>query len=130
MAKHLASPYLPGKRAACWRKIKPRRLLPVVIIGWIPGREGVGSLLVAALWEGVLRYVANVRAGFTTQQRRDLARLLEPRRRSRPMVPCPHRGLWVEPELYCQVRFLEWTRAGRLRAASFRGLLSPPKTCC
>jgi ATP-dependent DNA ligase len=95
MAKHLASSYLPGKRLACWRKIKPKHLLPVVIIGWIPGRQGVGSLLVAALREGVMRYVANVRTGFTTQQRSDLARLLESRRRSRPVVPCPHRGLWV-----------------------------------
>jgi len=130
MAKHLASSYLPGKRAACWRKIKPRRLLPAVVIGWIPGREGVGSLLVAALREGVLRYVANVRTGFTSQQRRDLPRLSESRRRSRPIVPCPHRGLWVEPDLYCQVRYLEWTRAGRLRGASFRGWLSSSKHVC
>jgi len=93
MAKHLASSYLPGKRVACWRKIKPRRLLPVVIIGWIPCREGVGSLLVAALREGVLRYVANVRTGFSSQQRSDLPRSLESRRRSRPIVSCPHRGL-------------------------------------
>jgi len=37
----------------------------VVIVGWVPGREGIGSLLVAALRESQLRYVANVRVGFT-----------------------------------------------------------------
>src|SRR5262249_24928935 len=108
--------------AACWRKIKPGRILPVVIVGWVPGREGIGSLLVAALRESQLRYVANVRTGFTLQQRKDLLRLLESRGRSRPVVDCPHRGVWVQPELYCRVRFLEWTRAGRLRGASFQGL--------
>jgi multidrug efflux pump subunit AcrA (membrane-fusion protein) len=46
--------------------------------------------------------------------------------RSRPVVPCPHRGLWLEPELLCQVNYLEWTRAGRLRGASFHGMLEAP----
>ncbi|MGZ4662881.1 MAG: ATP-dependent DNA ligase, partial [Arthrobacter sp.] len=38
MAKHLASRYLPGRRSSAWRKIKPVRSLPCVIIGWVPGR--------------------------------------------------------------------------------------------
>jgi len=29
---------------------------------------------------------------------------------------------WVEPELVCEVEFLEWTREGRLRAPSYKGL--------
>jgi len=29
---------------------------------------------------------------------------------------------WVEPELVCEVEFLEWTRDGRLRAPSYKGL--------
>jgi len=45
------------------------------------------------------------------------------RERARPVVPCPEKGLWLEPELLCQVSYLERTRAGRLRGASFHGWL-------
>ncbi len=75
----------------------------------------------AAPWGGQLRYVANVRTGFTDQERLRLAALLATRGRSRPVVRCPHPGLWVEPDLICLVNYLEWTRAGRLRGASFHG---------
>jgi bifunctional non-homologous end joining protein LigD len=126
MAKHLASRYLPGKRSSCWLKIKPARRLPCVIMGWQPGVCGLRGLLVAAPWSGRLRYVANVRTGFSDQDRRCLPAVLASRARAGPVVPCPHRGLWLEPELVCQVNYLEWTRAGRLRGASFHGLLTAP----
>ena len=126
MAKHVASRYLAGKRSACWLKVKPARRLPCVIIGWEPGVCGLRGLLVAAPWDGQLRYVANVRTGFTDQDRRRLAAVLAGRGRSRPVVRCPHRGTWVEPDLLCEVNYLEWTPAGRLRGASFQGLLAAP----
>jgi ATP-dependent DNA ligase len=47
MAKHLASTYVPGRRCAAWRKIKPARTLPCVIVGYLPGRHGFRRLLVA-----------------------------------------------------------------------------------
>ena len=124
MAKHLASRYLPGRRTACWLKIKPARRLPCVIIGWHRGVYGLRGLLVGAPWNGRLRYVANVRTGFTDHDRRRLPEVLGGRERSRPVVPCPHRGLWVQPDLLCQVNYLEWTRAGRLRGASFHSLIA------
>ena len=75
--------------------------------------------------------VANVRAGFSNQVRGQLQALLISRQRPKPVVACRHRALWVEPSLFCQVRFLEWTQAGRLRGASFLGLLSDPcSTVC
>ena len=97
--------------------------MPCVIIGWQLGVCGLRGLLVAAPWGGTLRYVANVRTGFTDQDRRRLPAVLAGLGRSRPVVHCPHRGLWVEPDLLCQINYLEWTRAGRLRGASFHGLV-------
>ena len=47
MAKHLAGRYLPGKRSSSWRKIKPTKVLPCVIIGYIRSDRGFRSLLVA-----------------------------------------------------------------------------------
>ena len=122
MAKHVASQYFPGRRSPAWKKIKPVQELPAVIIGYEPGRTGVSSLLVAAPWQGNLRYVARLRRGLSDRDRTELAALLAQRRRPRPILPCPHQGVWVEPELYCRVRFLGWTANGRLRSASFAGL--------
>ena len=124
MAKHVASRYLAGTRSACWLKIKPARRLPCAIMGWQPGVCGLRGLLVAAPWQGRLRYVANVRTGFTDEDRRRLPALLAGLGRAGPVVPCPHRGLWLEPELLCQVNYLDWTRAGHLRGASFHGMLT------
>jgi len=124
VAKHLASPYLPGRRSSAWRKIKPARLLPCVIVGFVPGRQGVRHLLVAAARDGQLQYVASIRCGFTPAVRTRLDALLPGLIRAQPVVHCPERATWVQPEVYCQVRFLEWTHAGRLRGASFQRLLA------
>jgi bifunctional non-homologous end joining protein LigD/DNA ligase-1 len=126
MAKHLSSRYVPGRRSAAWKKLKPGRWLAGVVVGYVPGVAGVQSVLVAALHAGGLRYVAQVRSGFGGPERRRLQGLLQQRIRVRPVVECPCRGIWVEPELYCRIGFLEWTRAGRLRGARFRGLLAAP----
>ena len=124
MAKHLASRYLAGKRSSCWLKVKPTRRLPCVVVGWHPGVLGLRGLFVAAPWGGRLRYVATVRTGFTELERCRLATVLAPLGRTRPVVPCRHSGLWVEPDVVCQVNYLEWTKAGRLRGASFHSLLA------
>jgi ATP-dependent DNA ligase len=124
MAKHLASRYWPGRRSSSWLKLKPARRLVGVIIGWQAGVAGVQSLLVAGPCQGRLRYLARLRTGFTNAERRRLAGVLAAvRSRSRPVVPCPHAERWLEPELVCQVNYLDWTPAGRLRGASFYGLL-------
>jgi ATP-dependent DNA ligase len=123
MAKHLASPYRPGRRCSLWKKIKPWACVPAVIIGYVPGQQGVRRLLVAAVQGGQLRFVAALRSGLSAALRERLAGLLAGRGCRRPVVPCRRRARWVRPELYCQVRFWGWTSAGRLRGASFAGLL-------
>lgn len=128
MAKHLASPYRPGRRCAAWRKIKPARTLPCVIVGFEPGREGFRGLAVAAPWQGRLQRVACLRVGFTSAGRTELQCLLTARVQARPVIPCGRGVVAVVPDLYCQVRFLEWTAAGHLRGASFQRLLDP--SCC
>jgi hypothetical protein len=46
--------------------------------------------------------------------------------RARLVVPCRIGGLRLEPNLLFQVNYLEWTHAGRIRDASFHGLLATP----
>ena len=113
VAKHLASHYLPGRRVSSWRKIKPWLLLPCVIIGYLPGRTGLCGLLVAAEQEGCLRYAGKLTRGISPEVQARLAPVLARRTRPQPVVPCPEKATWVDPESYCQVRCLERTARGR-----------------
>ncbi len=124
MAKHRASPYRPGCRCSFWKKIKPWRRLPAVILGYVPGRYGVRRLLVAAVHQDQFRFVAELRSGLTAALRRQLATCLAGRTCLGPVVPCRRQAVWVRPQLYCQVRYLGWTAHGTLRCASFAGLLT------
>ena len=107
MAKYLAGRYVPGRRVSSWRKIKPRLLVPCVIIGYTPGRQGVHSLVVAAEQDGVLQYAATLTLGLSPEVQQRLTPLLARRTRPTPLVRCKQRATWVQPELYCQVRCLE-----------------------
>ena len=122
VAKHLGSRYLPGRRSSSWMKIKPTETIPCVIIGYIPSKSGFRSLLVAAQRDGGMQYVGEVSCGLTRDEWANLARLLPGRVRPRPIVPCRKKAVWLEPELYCKVRSLGWTKRGRLRGASLAGV--------
>jgi bifunctional non-homologous end joining protein LigD len=122
VAKHLASVYHPGKRSSAWRKIKPVHILPCVIIGYTAGPQGMESLVVAAVWEGCLRYAATLKRGLgrlATESARRLASLA----RAQPIVPCPDSAVWIDPVQYCQVRFRSRMRDGRLQDAVFVSFL-------
>jgi DNA ligase D-like protein (predicted ligase) len=124
VAKQLNSHYCPGQRSPAWRKLKPRELLPGVVIGYRAHRECVASVLVATVRQGMLRYVGQLTSGWGADAGRELARrLAQLRQRTRPVVACPHAACWVEPELYCRVRCQGWTSQGRLRHGVFAGLL-------
>ena len=123
MAKHLASSYLPGRRAASWKKIKPTHTIPCVVIGYVPARRGFRSLLLAARRQGQLQYVGQVCGGLPKSEWLRISKLLSERICDEAAVPCPHKAVWVEPDLIGKVRFLSWTSKGRLRGASFAGLV-------
>lgn len=123
MAKRLDSRYCPGRRSPAWQKIKPVRQLPGVIIGYLPGREGIRGLLVATLGKEGLHYAGQLSAGWNSSQAGVLQQKLAALQRARPVVAHPHRAVWVEPRLYCRIRFLCQTAQDRLRDAVFGGLL-------
>jgi bifunctional non-homologous end joining protein LigD/DNA ligase-1 len=125
MAKHHASRYGPGRRSAAWKKLKPWQTLLAVAIGFVPGRHGLRRLLVAAPRAGRLQYVARLSTSFSAAERIRLQAYLASQVRAQPLVRCPGRAVWVEPVLYCRLRFLDWTAAGRLRGASFLRTLEP-----
>jgi bifunctional non-homologous end joining protein LigD len=124
MAKQLSSRYQAGKRSSAWRKIKPVQALACVIVGYTRARDGLDSLLVATLSEGILRYAGQVRRGLTKPVQADLVGRLAQRRRCQPVVSCPQPALWVEPELFCLVRCFGWASDGQLRYPIFHRQLS------
>lgn len=132
VAKRLDSAYLPGRRSDAWVKVKNIRTQEVVIGGWKPGegrRAGtIGSLLLGVQAESGLVYAGHVGTGFTEATLVDLRGRLTPlERSSSPFADVIPRQFakdarWVEPELVAEVAFGEWTRDGRLRHPSYRGL--------
>ncbi|MCW3004623.1 MAG: ligD [Conexibacter sp.] len=138
VAKRVDSPYEPGRRTGHWVKVKNTNRQELVIGGWLPGegrrRERIGALLVGAYEDedgpsGRLRFAGRVGTGFTDDELDRLALLLAPLERDTSpfdLVPravkIPREAVWVEPQLVCEVEFVEWTRDGALRAPSYKGL--------
>ena len=132
VAKRVDSPYLPGRRSDSWVKVKNINRQSVVVGGWKAGEGGrsgrLGSLLLGVHTPTGLVYAGHVGTGFKASDLTRLAELLAPLARpdapySEP-VPKEHARVahWVEPKIVVDVDFAEWTRDGRLRQPSYKGI--------
>jgi bifunctional non-homologous end joining protein LigD len=131
VAKKLGTPYVPGRRTKDWRKIKAVNRQDCVVLGWTRGggsrTETFGSLLVGAYRDGELIWIGQVGTGFTESVLSDLMRRLAELETKKPPIADPALSAvkgarWVRPELVCDVEYLQITKAGKLRAPSFKGL--------
>lgn len=136
VAKKLGSQYIAGRRTKDWRKIKAVNRQDCVVLGWTRGggsrNETFGSLLVGAYRDGELIWIGQVGTGFTESVLSDLMRGLGELETKKPPIADPALSAvkgarWVRPELVCDVEYLQITKAGKLRAPSFKGL-RPDKT--
>jgi bifunctional non-homologous end joining protein LigD len=135
VAKRADSPYRPGQRSSDWVKVKLQRTQSVVVGGFSApkgSRAGFGALLVGIPGPGGLVYAGKVGTGFSDlaiselhSRLRRLRRTLSPFSTSVPSADAAG-ATWVEPELVGEVRFSEWTRAGRLRQPAWLGLRDMP----
>lgn len=147
MAKRRSSVYSAGKRNGSWVKMKHRVEAQLAVIGFIekdgsdfqcllvagnglPGHAGEPASHPASSGKdgpvapgGALRFVGRVGGGFTDSVRERLNALLREHPRSSPLVPCPEKGRWIEPGLYCTVSFTELTSQGLLRSPVFEALI-------
>lgn len=129
IAKRMDSLYEPGRRSGAWLKIKNRMRQELVIGGWLEGegrRRGLpGALLLGYYDDGRFTYAGKCGTGFTHSMLARLAKLMLPLARDRSPFdvgrPPPH-AHFLEPRLVAEFEFAEWTRAGDLRAPSFKGL--------
>ena len=133
VAKQLDSPYEPGRRSACWLKVKNVRREDVVVGGWVPGdRQAHGPHRRAARRRrartATLRFAGRVGTGFTEAE---LDRLLEACSSAATDSPFadsgdgpkpPRESVFVEPTRVAEVEFTEWTSDGVMRHPSYKGL--------
>ena len=131
MAKDRRSPYVPGKRATTWLKVKIRPEQELVVGGWVTGAGkavDLGALLVGVYEDGELRYAGKIGAGFTNDSRAELLAAVAPlateSRRSRTPSPkaAARDARWLRPELVIRAEFAGWTGDGMVRQASYKGL--------
>jgi bifunctional non-homologous end joining protein LigD len=134
MAKKLGSKYCEGRRTRDWLKIKTHGEEEFVVVGYTKGEgrraSSFGSLVVATNDGGGLRWVGNVGTGFNERTIRELLAAMEPLRVDEsplstvPKMPRVRKGdvVWVRPALVAQVKFIEWTHDGHLRAPVYLGL--------
>jgi bifunctional non-homologous end joining protein LigD len=132
LAKRRDATYQPGRRSDCWTKVKHIRRTSAVVAGWKPGEGGrsgrIGSLLLGVHGPDGLEYAGHVGTGFTAATLKTLGDLLEPLRRAdSPFATAVPRmyakdAVWVEPRLVAEIDYTEWTKDGRLRHPSYKGL--------
>jgi ATP-dependent DNA ligase len=79
IAKELAAPYRPGKRAGMW-KVKRVRTIDCVVIGYREGKEPetVGSLILALTDDDGQLVPMGHSSGFSARQKRELLDLVRP----------------------------------------------------
>jgi bifunctional non-homologous end joining protein LigD len=134
VSKRAGSRYLPGKRTRDWLKVKTRDRQEFLVAGYTKGQgrreRSFGSLVLAVREGDELVYVGNCGTGFDEAEIERLLGRLKPLQRETPpfrtvpKMPRVRKGdvVWVEPELVCEVEFVEWTHDGHLRAPVYMGL--------
>jgi bifunctional non-homologous end joining protein LigD len=139
VAKRRRSTYTAGRRSGAWIKVRFARRQEFVIGGFKPNGRTFDSLVVGHYGRGRLLSAGKVRNGLTPHSRADLFARIRPLVVDRcPFANLPTSGTrhwgegitaeemtaltWVKPKLVAEVSFVEWTRDGSLRHASFIAL--------
>lgn len=127
IAKQADSPYVEG-RSEFWLKFKCIQSQEFVIGGYTApkgSRQGFGALLIGYYQEDALKYAGKVGTGFTDALLGEIyaqLRLLEIKQSPfSERIQEPY-ATWVKPQLIGEFNFTEWTREGKLRHPSFKGL--------
>jgi DNA ligase D-like protein (predicted ligase) len=139
VAKRADSVYQPGLRTGVWTKYRVNMEQEFVIGGYVPGSNGIDSLVIGFYQGKELRYASRVRAGFVPASRRTVFDKLKGLETAKcPFVNLPEKqagrwgqGLtaekmkecvWIRPEAVARIQFLEWTGADHLRHTKFVAL--------
>lgn len=133
VAKKLSSVYQSGKRTEDWVKVKGYHSEEFLIAGYTQGsgarEKSLGALILARQDEsGKLRFVGSVGGGLSSDLLESLRKDLDSIRTEKSPFDAPieTRGkpAFVKPIRVVEVRFMNWTRDGKLRFPIFLRLRS------
>lgn len=124
MAKKSDSSYYPGQRSNVWLKIKLLNTLDCIIIGYLPGKRAIASLALGLYNQaGELVYIGNVGTGFTEDMIEELSNKLKSITTKNVSIKnkelLPRNSVMVKPLYVAEVKYLEMTPYGILRASVF-----------
>lgn len=124
VAKKLTSSYQPGFRSRDWIKIKKGLNVDLVVGGYIPGhghrKPFFGGLLLGVYNQSELVFMGRVGSGFTLKDLEEISLMFEPSIHP-PFLHPPSLldAKWLKPELVVEVKALEISKRGHLRAPVF-----------
>ena len=123
----LADSRYEERRSRSWIKVKATNQQEFVICGFTHGERSYFSSLVLGVHEkGKLVHVGQVGTGFNDKTLADIFSRLKPLITNKSPFAKTTKMLrqvtWVKPELVCEVKYLEFTPDGQLRAPVFLGL--------
>ncbi len=127
MAKEAQSLYQPGKRSNAWLKIKVRRTMDCLIIGFTEGKgdrsKTFGALHIAEPQGDKLQYLGKVGTGFNDKTMREIREILEDiptGKRSIDEKPVDDaQSTWLKETLWCEVQYASITPNKTLREPVF-----------
>ena len=138
VGKEKNSPYLPGKRSSAWRKSRITKSANFVICGYTTnpkGREDLSALIIGAYAGKDLLSYGLVGTGFSQAEIDYLLNLFKPLIINNSCLTHPiklplYRVKWLQPQLVCEVEYLEVTGDNHLRHPLYKGLRKlEPKEC-
>ena len=126
VSKRSDAPYRSG-RSEDWIKVKCPRRGRFVVIGFVPGANGISALRLGRREGNELLYAGKVGAGFTRKSAAEVRRQLEVLAVKRSPLTRPIREpdtTWVAPEFEAEITYGHITNDGLVRQASFKRLVS------
>ena len=139
VAKRRGTAYQSGRRSEHWLKHRFNEVAEFVVGGYIAEGDTFSRLMVGEWRDGELHFVKKLKNGFTPYIKTAIMKALRGHKaRKNPFVNLPERAgsrhsavdeevmktvTWVKPIVTVEAEFVERTGGGRLRHASFRGLV-------
>ncbi|WP_205514304.1 non-homologous end-joining DNA ligase [Longitalea arenae] len=136
IAKRRESIYRPGIRSKDWLKVKAYKEDEFLIAGYTrnQGAGLISTLILGAYKNKRLQFAGEVGTGLSAQVMEEIIRRVlqvpkcpfkkEPKLTTRWRRNKPDIIVWCRPVLSCTVKYLEMTKGGELRHASFKNLVS------
>ncbi len=120
MAKRTDGEYLPGRRTDSWLKIKNNKTLDAIVIGYTREKRAISALALAAYKNKKLVYIGRVAAGLDEKIIKSLSEELHPAKLPAVKdIKTSKKIYYVKPKIIVEVKYLEITKDGQLRAPVF-----------